>query len=147
VAIVFLPMVAGDDRPAAVAQARHFAEPRVSCFWDGERTSGRTWGAAHRGRVVPQLLQVIPADDPVHAMLQTWDPEVQPVWDFGWFCTAAATWPAGGLPDAVVWCKQFGFRGGEPGSNGFFRGDGSAADVAWSSWTEQFAAGMHAARR
>jgi len=146
-AVVFEPMIPDDNRAAAVAQARRWSDPRASCFWDGDRVAGRTWGAAQREHVLPRLLAVVPADAPWREALETWDPEEEPLWDVGWFYTAGAGWPEGGLPQAAAWCKQFSYSGGEPGGNGFFRGEGDAVGVAWSSWREQFAAGMAAAGR
>src|SRR5262245_24001089 len=137
-------MVPGDDRPAAVAQAQAWRDARATCFWDDSRVSGRSLGAAQRDVVLPRLLALIPPEAPEHEELATWDPEQQPVWDAGWFCAADASWPAGGLPQAAAWCKQFAYSGGEPGGNGFFRGEGEVVEVAWSSWEEQFAAGMAA---
>jgi hypothetical protein len=131
--VVFEPMIPGDDRPAAVAAARSWSDPRASCFWDGDRVCGRTWGAAQRERVLPKLLPLVPADAPERETLETWDPEEQPLWDVGWFYAADVGWPNGGLPQAAAWCKQFSYSGGEPGGNGFFRGEGEAVDVAWSS--------------
>jgi hypothetical protein len=146
VAIVFEPILQGDDRPPAVLQAQRIVDPRVRCFWDADRVAGRLWGAEQREHVLPKLLPLIPADAPWREALETWDPEEQPLWDAGWFCAAGAGWPAGGLPQAAAWCKQFSYSGGEPGGNGFFRGEGQAVEVAWSSWDEQLAAGMGAIR-
>ena len=143
--VVYEPMVPGDDRAAAVEQARSWSDSRASCFWDGERVAGRTWGAAQREQVLPKLLPQVPADAPWREELETWDPEEQPLWDVGLFYAASATWPAGELPEAAAWCKQFAYSGGEPGGNGFFRGEGEAVEVVWSSWRERFAAGIAAA--
>jgi len=145
--VVFEPMIPGDDRLAADAAARDWTDPRATLFWDGEHVAGRTWGAAQREHVLPKLLSLVPADAPWRETLETWDPEEEPLWDVAWFYTAGATWPEGGLPQAAAWCKQFSYSDGEPGGNGFFRGEGEDVDVAWSSWREQFAAGMAATGR
>ncbi|HEX5010397.1 MAG TPA: hypothetical protein VFY71_08340 [Planctomycetota bacterium] len=139
--MVYVPMVPGDDRAAAAA-APGWSDARASCFWDGERLTGRTWGAAQREQVLPKLLPLLPAGSPEHEQLASWDPDMQPLWDVGWFFAADARWPADGLPPAAAWCKQFAYSGGETGANGFFRGEGETVEVAWSSWHEQFAAGM-----
>ena len=146
-AVVFEPMIPGDDRLAAAAAARDWTDPRATLFWDGEHVAGRTWGAEQREHVLPKLLPLVPADAPWRETLETWDPEEQPLWDVGWFYAAGANWPDGGLPQAAAWCKQFSYSTGEPGGNGFFRGEGEDVEVAWSSWREQFAAGMAAAGR
>jgi hypothetical protein len=146
-AVIFLPMVPADDREAAVEEAGLLDDPRARCFWDGERVTGRTWGAAYVDSVLPQLLEQIAADAPWRESMERWDPEQQPLWDAGFFCAPNAAWPARWLPPAEAWCKQFAYSEGEPGANGFFRGEGAAVEVAWSSWREQFARGMEAARR
>ena len=135
-------MVPGDDRAAAELQAARLTDPRATCFWDADHHAARAWAAEHAGRIVPKLLALFPPGAPEHEMLANWDPEAQPLWDIAWFYRAGATWPAGGLPEHVVWCKQFAFQGGEPGTSGFFRGAGWEAAVDWSSWDEQFAVGM-----
>jgi hypothetical protein len=137
-----MPMVPGDDRPAALEQAGRFEHPRVRFYWDPERLAGRTWGARHVERLRPQLLALMPEGSEEREMVATWDPEQRPLWDAACFFEAGAGWPAGGLPVHAVWTKQFSYSAGEPGANGFFRGEGWQAEVAWSSWDEEFAKGM-----
>jgi len=141
-------MVAGDDRASAVAAARPFDDPRARCFWDADRTSGRTWGAFDRERLLPKILELLPAGSPEREALVNWDPEEQPLWDVAWFYAAEATWPPSGLPEPVAWSKQFAFRVGEiADGNGFFRGGPDEAGVAWSNWRQQFASGMAVERQ
>ena len=45
---VWVPMLPPDDEAAADAVAAHFAEPRASHYWDGERRLARELGAALR---------------------------------------------------------------------------------------------------
>jgi len=146
VAIVFEPMVPGDDRQAA--QAALLADPRVRCFWDAGHACARAFGAAQRERIVPKLLATLPPDAPWRETLASWDPEQQPLWDAGWFYAARAAWPAKGLPEHAMWCKQFDFEQDENGAvrAGFFRGEGWEAELAWTSWREQFARGMESVR-
>ncbi len=137
-------MVPGDDRPSALAEARRLDDRRVRSFWDEERTTGRTWGARDKERLWPAVVQLMPEGSEEREWVETWDPEERPLWDVAWFFGPEAAWPAGGLPEHAVWTKQFAFQGGEPGTSGFFRGEGWQAEVAWSNWTEEFAAGMEA---
>src|SRR3990172_8923899 len=45
---VWVPMLPPDDEAAADAVAAHFAEPRASHYWDGERALAREMGQALR---------------------------------------------------------------------------------------------------
>lgn len=148
VAIVFEPMVPGDDRAAAVTQAASAPDARRRDFWDADHACARLWGATHKERIVPRLLAVTSPEAPWRDQLASWDPERQPLWDVAWFFEPDAEWPADALPEHAGWCLQFDFQGHEDGGgrSGFFRGEGSEAGVAWSSWTEQFARGMDLAR-
>jgi hypothetical protein len=148
VAIVFEPMVPGDDRRAAVAEAGRDTDARLRAFWDQDHVAARAWGAGQRERIVPKLLAQTPADAPWRETLESWDPEQQPLWDAAWFYGPRASWPTDALPEHAAWTKQFDFRLDEQGqaSGGFFRGAGWEAEVAWSNWREQFAQGMQAAR-
>jgi hypothetical protein len=135
-------MIPGDERARALAQARRFDDARVRCFWDEERATGRAWGARDRERLAPAVARLLPEDSQEREALASWDPERQPQWDVAWFFGSEAEWPPGGLPEQAAWARQFEFQGGAPGTSGFFRGEGWQAEVAWSNWDEQFAAGM-----
>lgn len=41
--IVWLPILAGDNREAAEARTGEFAEKRLSYFWDGDKLTGKIW--------------------------------------------------------------------------------------------------------
>ena len=160
VAIVFEPMVPGDDRDAAVAEAARTPDPRLRDFWDENHACAKLWGAAHEDLIVPKLLALMPPDSEEREMVASWDPEEQPLWDAAWFFESDAEWPAerhpdhaalperAALPEHAAWCKQFDFQLDEEGRvhAGFFRGEGWEAGVSWSSWAEEFAKGMDLAR-
>ena len=148
VAIVFEPMVPGDDRAAAVAESARAPDPRRRDFWDADHACAKLWGATHKERIVPRLLALMSPDAPWRESVATWDPEQQPLWDVAWFYEPGAEWSANGIPEHVGWCKQFDFQKDEEGRarGGFFRGEGWEAGVSWSSWAEEFAKGMDLAR-
>jgi len=41
--IIWLPMLASDNRASAETRSGEFADPRVAYFWDGDRLTGQAW--------------------------------------------------------------------------------------------------------
>jgi len=135
--VVWMPMVPGDDEPAARTTGRMFAGLDVRQYYDG----GRVVGSAFRRDVFPNCasdaLSVMPEEHPLYAQLREWatPPRAEgPLWDAVLFYPPGVEW-GDQTPVPRFWSKQVAYLGENAGgvTGVFFRNDCKAAPVD-SDW-------------
>ena len=111
-AIVWLPMLPGDDAAAASSMATRFHDKRVAQFWDPARLSGKQWSIDFQVEVARAALDSLPADHPYRPIVERWieDPASVPMWDVAYFYPPGVRW-SGRIPKPAAWTKQMGFWG------------------------------------
>jgi hypothetical protein len=117
VAIVWLPMLPGDDAAAALSMTTSFHDKRVVQFWDPGRLSGKQWSIDFQVEVARAALDSLPADHPYRTIVERWvaDPASVPMWDVAYFYPPDVRWKDK-IPMPSAWTKQMGFWG-PPGNN------------------------------
>jgi hypothetical protein len=112
IAIVWLPMLPGDDAAAARSMAASFHDKRVAQFWDPGRLSGKQWSVDFQVGVARAGLDSLPPDHPYRPVVERWvaDPASVPMWDVAYFYAPGVRW-SGRIPPPTSWSKQMGFWG------------------------------------
>ena len=145
IAIIWLPMVPGDDRAAAVEAAAAFPADRTAQFWDGSRLIGRTWSANFVVRHMEELRQAVSRIPDLAQCVDAWSSAPPPAWDCAFFYRAGSTWTEP-LPPPDAWTKQLGFWRSSDGTQngGTFWCDRSTTALVDSRWTAEMETGMRA---
>ena len=143
-------MVPGDDRAAAVVEARRLSDRRARSFWDPERFVGRTLSVrfgreqadAFREAVGDARPEALEAIDSFFGPFES----VHPAWDCALFYPRGARW-TDAFPPPVAFSMQLRFveserEGEEP--SGVFWTRRQPRELVESSWPLELFAGIHA---
>jgi hypothetical protein len=143
--VVWMPMVPGDDRDAAVALAGTLSDARATHLWDPERRIGLNWTRQFGRSHVDELARALEGEPQAEWLLEELradEPSV-PVWDCAFFFRPGARWVEP-LPTPDGWMKQFAYWSDADGSDegGAYWTDRAPSELLESSWPAEFERGM-----
>lgn len=135
--VVWMPMVPGDDEPAARATGKMFAGLGVRQYYDGQRVVGLGYRRDVFTNCLDDAISVMPEDHPLYEQLSEWATTTRgegPLWDAVLFYPPGVEW-TDRIPAPRFWSKQVGFFGEDAGdvTGVFFRNDCKAPPVD-SDW-------------
>ncbi len=109
--VVWLPMLPGDSREAALATGAMFAGRPVHQYYDARRVVGLAYSRDVFPTCLRDVIRATPEDHPFHAVLAEWAEHRRdegPLWDAVLFYPAGVEWQDK-APAPALWSKQVAF--------------------------------------
>lgn len=140
--IVWVPMLAGDDKDAADAIGATITDRRVRQYWDPNRLCGIAYAKRAFPNWLGEMVSSLPKDDGLRDYLKPRigaPAEKAPMWDVAFLYAAGARW-TDSPPRPDRWAKQVMFYGKQKdGPTGRFWRNDFAEPPFDSDWYDELA--------